>query len=57
MGVLRIALPNKGTLAEPTRLIIEEAGYLHGAGRQELFVQDPENGVEFFFLKIGRAHV
>lgn len=48
---LRVALPNKGQLAEPARAMLLEAGYLQGAGQRDLVVQDPINDVEFFFLR------
>lgn len=48
---LRVALPNKGQLAEPARAMLVEAGYLQGAGLRDLIVQDPINDVEFFFLR------
>lgn len=49
--MLRVAVPNKGQLAEPARQMLREAGYLRSAGMRELVVQDPENDVEFFFLR------
>jgi len=49
--MLRVAVPNKGQLAEPARSMLSEAGYLHAATTRELLVQDPENDVEFFFLR------
>ena len=49
--MLRVAVPNKGQLAEPARQMLREAGYLRSAGVRELVVQDPENDVEFFFLR------
>jgi ATP phosphoribosyltransferase len=49
--VLRVALPNKGQLAEPARSMLSEAGYLHAAAARDLVVQDPDNDAEFFFLR------
>ena len=49
--MLRIAVPNKGALSEPARTMLREAGYLRSAGANELFVQDPVNDAEFFFLR------
>jgi ATP phosphoribosyltransferase len=49
--VLRVAVPNKGQLAEPARSMLTEAGYLRSASTRELVLQDPENDVEFFFLR------
>ena len=49
--MLRVALPNKGQLAEPSREILREAGYLRASAARDLVVQDPDNDVEFFFLR------
>jgi ATP phosphoribosyltransferase len=49
--VLRVALPNKGQLADPAREMLREAGYPAAHGARELVVQDPDNDVEFFFLR------
>lgn len=49
--MLRVALPNKGQLAEPSREILREAGYLRSSAARDLVVQDPDNDVEFFFLR------
>ena len=49
--MLRIAVPNKGALAEPARGILREAGYLAGANVRDLVVTDEANRVEFFFLR------
>lgn len=49
--MLKVAVPNKGQLAEPARAMLAEAGYLRNASSRELLVQDPENDVEFFFLR------
>jgi ATP phosphoribosyltransferase len=49
--MLRIAVPNKGALAEPARGILREAGYLAGANLRDLVVTDEANDVEFFFLR------
>ena len=51
MTTLRVAVPNKGQLAEPARSMLTEAGYLKNAGLRDLVVHDPENDVEFFFLR------
>ena len=51
MSALRVAVPNKGQLAEPARAMLIEAGYLKNAGLRDLVVHDPENDVEFFFLR------
>ena len=49
--MLRVALPNKGQLADPARSMLMEAGYLRSAGVRDLVVHDPDNDVEFFFLR------
>jgi ATP phosphoribosyltransferase len=49
--VLRIAVPNKGQLSDPSRLMLREAGYPAAHDARELVVQDPDNDVEFFFLR------
>jgi ATP phosphoribosyltransferase len=49
--MLRVALPNKGQLSDPAREMLREAGYAAAANARELVVQDPENDVEFFFLR------
>lgn len=49
--MLRVAVPNKGQLADPARAMLSEAGYLHAAAARDLVIQDPENDVEFFFLR------
>lgn len=49
--MLRIAVPNKGQLSDPSRLMLREAGYPAAHDARELVVQDPDNDVEFFFLR------
>ena len=49
--VLRVAVPNKGTLAEPAAAMLREAGYRQRSESRELVLQDPDNGAEFFFLR------
>lgn len=51
MSVLRIAVPNKGTLAETASTMLTEAGYVGRRDPRSLTVPDPRNGVEFFFLR------
>lgn len=48
---LRVAIPNKGQLSEPARSMLREAGYLRSAGQRELMVHDPDNDVDFYFLR------
>jgi ATP phosphoribosyltransferase len=49
--MLRIAVPNKGSLAEPAAAMLKEAGYRQRVDGRELVLADPDNGVEFFFLR------
>ena len=49
--MLRVAVPNKGQLADPARSMLTEAGYLRSASTRELVLHDPDNDVEFFFLR------
>lgn len=49
--MLRVAIPNKGTLADPARAMLREAGYYAASTSRELVVHDPDNDVEFFFLR------
>lgn len=49
--MLKVAVPNKGQLADPARAMLLEAGYMRSASTRELVVHDPENEVEFFFLR------
>ncbi len=49
--MLRVAVPNKGMMSEPARAMLTEAGYLRTASTRDLLVHDPENDVEFFFLR------
>jgi len=49
--MLRIALPNKGSLSEPAAAMLHEAGYRQRKDSKELVLVDPENQVEFFFLR------
>ena len=49
--MLRVAVPNKGTLSEPATEILTEAGYRRRTDSKDLTVVDPVNQVEFFFLR------
>ncbi|MDQ6641534.1 MAG: ATP phosphoribosyltransferase [Actinomycetota bacterium] len=48
---LRIALPNKGSLSQSASDMLREAGYRQRLDAKELALTDPENGVEFFYLR------
>jgi ATP phosphoribosyltransferase len=49
--MLRIAVPNKGTLSETAAAMLAEAGYSGRRDAKELIVADPRNDVEFFYLR------
>ncbi|MCH9641349.1 MAG: ATP phosphoribosyltransferase [Actinomycetia bacterium] len=49
--MLKVAVPNKGTLSEPAAEILSEAGYRRRTDTKDLTVVDPANQVEFFFLR------
>jgi ATP phosphoribosyltransferase len=49
--MLRIAVPNKGSLAEPAAQMLVEAGFHQRGDSRELVVLDAENDTEFFFLR------
>lgn len=49
--MLRIALPNKGSLAEQSLTLIREAGYSCYPHDRELTARDTENDIEFVFLR------
>jgi ATP phosphoribosyltransferase len=49
--MLRVAVPNKGSLSEPAVEMLREAGYRQRRDQRELVLADPENDTEFFFLR------
>ena len=49
--MFRIAVPNKGSLSEPAATMLKAAGYRQRRDPRELVLQDPDNDVEFFFLR------
>jgi ATP phosphoribosyltransferase len=49
--MLRIAVPNKGTLALPATQMLQEAGYRQRSDPKDLLCRDEANGVEFFYLR------
>lgn len=49
--MLRIAVPNKGSLAETASEMLAEAGYTGRRDPKDLYVADPVNEVEFFYLR------
>ena len=49
--MLRIAVPNKGSLAESSIAILKEAGYRQRTDARDLVLIDPDNSVEFYYLR------
>lgn len=49
--MLRVAVPNKGTLSDSALDMLREAGYIARPTSRELLVRDPDNNAEFFFLR------
>ncbi|WP_183320928.1 ATP phosphoribosyltransferase [Flexivirga oryzae] len=62
--MLRVAMPNKGALAEASAQIMRESGYRVRRESKELVVVDAEQQVELFYLRprdiavyVGRGHL
>jgi ATP phosphoribosyltransferase len=49
--MLRVAVPNKGSLSEAASAMLSEAGYRQRRDTRELVMVDPDNEIEFFFLR------
>jgi ATP phosphoribosyltransferase len=49
--MLRIAIPNKGSLSSAATEILREAGYTQRHDPKQLALSDPDNDVEFFYLR------
>lgn len=49
--MLKIAVPNKGALSESASTMLREAGYAQRSDSKQLTKIDPDNGVEFFYLR------
>src|SRR5947208_3478015 len=49
--MLRIAVPNKGTLSAPAAQMLREAGYRQRSDDRDLICRDADNDVEFFYLR------
>ncbi|MEB7504073.1 ATP phosphoribosyltransferase [Arthrobacter koreensis] len=49
--MLRVAVPNKGALSESASAMLSEAGYRQRRDSRELVMVDPDNDIEFFFLR------
>jgi ATP phosphoribosyltransferase len=51
--MIKIALPNKGALFDPTMDLLSSSGYKVSKTLKSLSVLDEVNGIEFFFLRPG----
>ncbi len=51
--MIKVALPNKGMLFEPTVELLSSCGYRVGKTTASLSVVDAENNIEFYFLRPG----
>ena len=49
--MLRIAVPNKGSLSDAAAEMLREAGYRQRSDARDLILIDSENDVEFYFLR------
>ena len=49
--MLRVAIPNKGSLAEDSISILKEAGYKQRTDNRDLVLVDTENQIEFYYLR------
>jgi ATP phosphoribosyltransferase len=49
--MLRIAIPNKGTLSGPASQMLRDAGYRQRTDPKDLICRDEANNVEFFYLR------
>lgn len=49
--MLRIAVPNKGSLADASIAILKEAGYRQRTDSRDLVLTDTDNSVEFYYLR------
>jgi ATP phosphoribosyltransferase len=49
--LLKIAVPNKGSLSDASIAILKEAGYRQRVDSRDLVLLDPENEVEFYYLR------
>ena len=49
--MLRIAVPNKGSLADESIAILKEAGYKQRTDSRDLVLVDTANSVEFYYLR------
>jgi ATP phosphoribosyltransferase len=50
-NLLKIAIPNKGSLSEQAIQLLKDAGYRVRKDSRQLVVEDASNGVQFFYLR------
>ena len=49
--MLRVAVPNKGSLADEASRMLRDAGYRQRSDNRDLSLSDEANGVQFFYLR------
>ena len=49
--MLRVAVPNKGALSEAATAMLNESGHRQRRDNRELVMVDPDNDIEFFYLR------
>lgn len=50
-SLLKVAVPNKGSLSEHARTMLLSAGYRQRSDSKELTLVDPDHNVEFYYLR------
>lgn len=49
--MLKVAIPNKGSLSDSAITMLKEAGYRQRTDARDLTLIDPENEIEFYYLR------
>ena len=49
--MLKVAIPNKGSLSDSAIVMFKEAGYRQRSDVRDLTLIDPENDIEFYYLR------
>ncbi|MEJ0014625.1 MAG: ATP phosphoribosyltransferase [Actinomycetota bacterium] len=49
--MLKVAIPNKGSLSDSAIEMLREAGYRQRSDSRDLILLDPENEIEFYYLR------
>ena len=49
--MLKVAIPNKGSLSDSAIAMLKEAGYRQRTDSRDLTLIDPENEIEFYYLR------